>query len=102
MVHFSKIISSVKEKINNLQMIAVSVKWTNGMHTFISLLFFKWQYIFGSHLEAARFMNVRFSVVQVENNKLEKITGIVYTTIALEVFFVSLILLFYVFREFEA
>lgn len=75
MIHFSKIISSIKEKNNNLQMIAVFVKWTIETHTFISQQFIKWQYIFGSHLESARYMNVIFRVVQVEDNKLKKVAG---------------------------
>lgn len=75
MFHLSKIITVVKEEINNFQMIAVSVKWTREIHAFMSRLFIKWQYIFGCHLEAAHYLNVRFNFVQAEKNKMKKIVG---------------------------
>jgi len=75
MFHFSKIITVVKKEINDFQMIAVSVKWSREIHAFMSKLFIKWQYIFGCHLQAAYYMNVRFNFVQAENNKMEKILG---------------------------
>lgn len=58
-------------------MISASVKWSKEIEEFLNLLFVKWQYIFGSHLEAARYMEIGFYVVHVENNKLEKILGTV-------------------------
>lgn len=64
----------LKENTNNIQMISASVKWTKDIETFLNQLFVKWQYIFGSHLEAAHYMKIGFSVV-LGKNKLEKVLG---------------------------
>lgn len=75
MVYFYKVLIQLKTKISNLQMISASVKWTKYVDHFLNRLFIKWQYIFGSHLEAARYMKIGFNIVHVKDNKLEKILG---------------------------
>lgn len=57
-------------------MISVSVKWTKNMDEFLNHLFVKWQYIFGSHLEAARYMKIGFHVVHAKGDKFRQISGI--------------------------
>lgn len=64
----------LKKNTDNIQMISASVKWTKDIEAFLNQLFVKWQYIFGSHLEAARYMKIGFSVV-LARNKLEKVLG---------------------------
>jgi len=74
MSYFLQILTKLKEKEGcNIQLISASVKWNNDVDTFLSWLFIKWQYIFGSPLEAARYMKINFYVVQVKDDKLEKI-----------------------------
>jgi len=74
MPHFLQILTKLKEKEGcSIQLISASVKWNKDVDTFLNKLFIKWQYIFGSHLEAARYMKVGFNVVQVKDDKLEKI-----------------------------
>lgn len=74
MPYFFNILKKLNEKTNKIQMISASVKWTKDMDTFFSQLFVKWQYIFGSHLEAARFQKVGFHVIHVKD-KLESISS---------------------------
>ncbi|VVC26106.1 Hypothetical protein CINCED_3A001557 [Cinara cedri] len=62
-----------KNKSNDIQFISSSVSWSKDIDNFLNQLFVKWQYIFGSHLEATRYMQIGFSLVQVQNDKLEKI-----------------------------
>lgn len=76
MIYFLNILKKLKEKTSNIQLISASVKWSKEMDKFLNLLFVKWQYIFGSHLEAARYMKVGFNIVQVKENKLEQILSI--------------------------
>jgi len=76
MIYFFKILKKLKEKTNNLQLISASVKWTKEIDEFLNLLFVKWQYIFGSHLEAARYMKIGFNVVQVKDDKPGQILSI--------------------------
>ncbi|XP_025420540.1 putative ATP-dependent RNA helicase TDRD12 isoform X2 [Sipha flava] len=73
MVYFYKIFIQLKESISNLQMISASVKWTKEVDDFLNRLFVKWQYIFGSHLEAARYMKIGFHFVHFSDNKLDKL-----------------------------
>lgn len=75
MVYFYKIFIQLKKSISNLQMISASVKWTKDVDDFLNRLFVKWQYIFGSHLEAARYMKIGFNIVHFNNSKLEKLLG---------------------------
>lgn len=65
----------LKESSNYIQMISVSVKWTKDIDEFLNKLFVKWQYIFGSHLEAARYRRISFNIVKVMDDKLEKISS---------------------------
>lgn len=65
-------LKKLKEKEGSrIQLISASVKWNKAVDAFLNQLFVKWQYIFGSPLEAARFMKIRFNVVQVQADKLE-------------------------------
>lgn len=74
MAYFSQILIKLKEKEGcSIQLISASVKWNKEVDTFLNQLFLKWQYIFGSPLEAVRYMKIGFNFVQVENDKLEKI-----------------------------
>jgi len=74
MSYFLQILTKLKEKEKcNIQFISASVKWNKDVDTFLNQLFIKWQYIFGSPLEAARYMKINFYVVQVKDDKLEKI-----------------------------
>lgn len=74
MPHFLQILTKLKEKEEcSIQLISASVKWNKDIDTFLNKLFIKWQYIFGSPLEAARYMKIGFNVVQVKDDKLEKI-----------------------------
>ncbi|XP_060864055.1 putative ATP-dependent RNA helicase TDRD12 isoform X2 [Metopolophium dirhodum] len=74
MSNFLQILTKLKEKEGcNIQFISASVKWNKDVDTFLNRLFIKWQYIFGSPLEAARYMKINFYVVQVKDDKLEKI-----------------------------
>lgn len=75
MVQLLKTFTKCKENNTNIQMIAASVNWTRKMNEYLNSLFVKWQYVFGSHLEAARYMNIEFNVMLVKDNKLEKILG---------------------------
>lgn len=61
------------ENTNNVQFISTSIKWTKDVDEFLNALFVKWQYIFGSPLEAAHYMKIGFNIVHVKNDKLEKI-----------------------------
>lgn len=65
----------LKEKFNNIQLISASVKWSKDMDAFLNKLFVKWQYIFGSHLEAARYRRIGFNIVQVMDDKLKNISS---------------------------
>lgn len=62
----------MKDKTNNIQFISASVRWTKDVDDFLKKLFVKWQYIFGSSLEAARYMKVGLNIVHSKNSKLEK------------------------------
>jgi hypothetical protein len=74
MGYLFKILIKLKEKEKyNIQLISASVKWNEEVDTFLNQLFMKWQYIFGSPLEAARYMKIGFNVVHVKDDKLEKI-----------------------------
>jgi len=75
MPHFLQILTELKKKEEgcDIQLISTSVKWNTDVDTFLNQLFIKWQYIFGSPLEAARYMKIRFNFVQVKDDKLEKI-----------------------------
>lgn len=76
MPNFLQILTKLKEKEGcNIQLISASVKWNNDVDTFLNQLFIKWQYIFGSPLEAARYMKINLYVKQVKDDKLEKILG---------------------------
>lgn len=75
MVQLLKVFAKCKENNTNVQMIASSVKWTRRMNEYLNCLFVKWQYVFGSHLEAACYMNIEFNVMHMKDNKLEKILG---------------------------
>lgn len=70
-----KVFRKHKENNINMQMIAASVKWSRKINEYLNWLFVKWQYVFGSHLEAACYMNIEFNVMHVKDNKLEKILG---------------------------
>lgn len=72
MLYFFKILTKLKE--NNIQIISASVKWTKDVDAFLNQLFVKWQYIFGSHLEAACYMKVGFNLVQLKDDKLSTIS----------------------------
>lgn len=74
MISFLTILMKLQENKKNIQMISTSVKWTKNIDTFLNKLFVKWQYIFGSHLEASRYMKIRFNVV-LAKDKLEKVLG---------------------------
>ncbi|XP_060837177.1 putative ATP-dependent RNA helicase TDRD12 isoform X2 [Rhopalosiphum padi] len=74
MGYLFKILIKLKEKEKyNIQLISASVRWNEEVDTFLNQLFLKWQYIFGSPLEAARYMKIGFNVVHVKDDKLEKI-----------------------------
>lgn len=73
---FLNTLKKLKENTNNIQLICTSIKWINKLDKYLKLLFVKWQYIFGSHLEAAQYMKIGFNVVQVKDNKLEQILSI--------------------------
>lgn len=74
MPHFLQILTELKKKEGcRIQLISASVKWNKDVDTFLNQLFIKWQYIFGSPLEAARYMKIEFNFVQVKDDKLEKI-----------------------------
>ncbi|CAI6372649.1 unnamed protein product [Macrosiphum euphorbiae] len=74
MPNFLQILTKLKEKEGcNIQLISASVKWNNDVDTFLNQLFIKWQYIFGSPLEAARYMKINLYVKPVKDDKLEKI-----------------------------
>lgn len=75
MVYFYKILIQLKEKVSNLQMISASVKWTKDVDDFLNRLFVKWQYIFGSHLESARYMKIGFNIVHFKDDKPKEILG---------------------------
>lgn len=63
----------MEENKVKVQCIATSVRWTKEVDEFLNELFIKWQYIFGSHLEAVHYMKIGFNVVHVKDDKLEKI-----------------------------
>lgn len=74
MAYFTQLLIKLREKKEcSIQLISASVKWNKEVDMFLNQLFLKWQYIFGSPLEAVRYMKIGFNVVQVEDNKLEKI-----------------------------
>lgn len=74
MAYFSQLLIKLGEKEGcSIQLISTSVKWNKEVDMFLNQLFLKWQYIFGSPLEAVRYMKMGFNVVQVEDDKLEKI-----------------------------
>ncbi|XP_015363727.1 PREDICTED: putative ATP-dependent RNA helicase TDRD12 [Diuraphis noxia] len=75
MPHFLQILTELKKKEEKygIQLISTSVKWNKDVDIFLNQLFVKWQYIFGSPLEAARYMKIGFNLVQVKDDKLEKI-----------------------------
>lgn len=76
MEYFLNLLLKVKEaNSENIQFISASVKWTRDIDEFFNKLCVKWQYIFGSHLEAARYTKVGFNVVKVQNDKKEKVLG---------------------------
>lgn len=85
MVQLLKVLTKCKENNPNIQMIAASVKWTRKMNEYLNKLFVKWQYVFGSHLEAACYMNIEFNVMHVKDNKLEKIFG-KYTVLLMNIY----------------
>ncbi|XP_025202131.1 putative ATP-dependent RNA helicase TDRD12 [Melanaphis sacchari] len=74
MTYFYQILMKLKAREGcSIQLISASVKWNKEVDTFLKQLFLKWQYIFGSPLEAARYTKIGFNVVQVKDDKLEKI-----------------------------
>lgn len=74
MAYFSQLLIKLREKEGcSIQLISTSVKWNKEVDMFLNQLFLKWQYIFGSPLEAVRYMKMGFNFVQVEDDKLEKI-----------------------------
>lgn len=67
-------VMELKNILPRIQLISASVKWTQDMDEFLKLLFHKWQYIFGCHLEAARYMKTEFYIVHLKTNKLKIIS----------------------------
>lgn len=59
----------------NIQFISASVTWSKDIEDFLKQLFVKWQYIFGSHIEAARYMKIGLQLVHVKNDKLKELLG---------------------------
>lgn len=75
MIFFSNILLELKEN-NPVQIISTSDKWNEKMENYLNLLFIKWQYVFGAHIEAARFMKIQFYVVEVnKDDKLDLMLG---------------------------
>lgn len=68
----------LKSRKSNIQMISASINWNTNLDEFLKTVFVKWQYIFGCHFEAARYMNMGFNVVQVKDDKLEHILSKIY------------------------
>jgi len=75
MPYFLQILTKLRKKEEgcSIQLISTSVKWNKDVDIFLNQLFIKWQYIFGSPLEAAHYMKIGFNLVQVKDDKLEKI-----------------------------
>lgn len=63
------------EEHRDIQFISASVTWSKDIEDFLNQLFVKWQYIFGSHIEAARYMKIGLQLVYVKNDKLKELLG---------------------------
>ncbi|XP_050427955.1 putative ATP-dependent RNA helicase TDRD12 [Adelges cooleyi] len=73
MLYFFKLLSKLKEE-KPIQFVAASVKWSKHVDEYLDALFVKWQYVFGSHLEAARYMKIGFHVIPAVTDKMKKIS----------------------------
>lgn len=69
-----KMLLDTRNDFNEIQFISTSVKWSEDMDEFLKDYFYEWQYIFGCHLEAARYLNIQFCVVHLKKNKLKMIS----------------------------
>lgn len=75
MFYFLNCLLKLKENSRDLQLISTSVTWSKNIDNFLNKLFVNWQYVFGSHLEAARYMKIEVRLVQLQNDKLKKLLG---------------------------
>lgn len=64
----------MKNRFTKVQLVSTSVRWTKNIDEFLKKMFNLWQYIFGCHLEAARYINIEFYVVHLKLNKLKMIS----------------------------
>lgn len=75
MIFFSNILMKLKDQ-NPVQIITTSDKWDEELDNYLKLLLVNWQYVFGAHIEAARFMKTQFNVVKVKKeDKLDLMLG---------------------------
>lgn len=78
MEFFSRILKEIKD-VNPVQIISASVKWNRLINNYLNQLFVNWQYIFGSHLDAVNYMNIQFTIVEVDKeNKIKLMLGKVF------------------------
>ncbi|XP_050523372.1 putative ATP-dependent RNA helicase TDRD12 isoform X2 [Daktulosphaira vitifoliae] len=73
MFYFFDLLTKLKEN-RQIQFISASVKWNKYLDEYLKRLFVDWQYVFGSHFEAARYMNIGFYIITSKNDKLSKIS----------------------------
>lgn len=68
------LLTELKEN-RQIQFISASVKWSKNLDEYLMRLFVEWQYVFGSHFEAARYMEIGFHIITSQKDKLSKISG---------------------------